>query len=262
VWDLRDQYLSEAGLDKGVKGVAARMLLDAMQVWDRKSAANVDEFSTLSHYIADRIHRAYQRDAHVVYPPVDTEFFTPPASGGPREDFYLTASRFVPYKRIDLIAATFAELPDRRLIVVGDGPEAAKVRAASGPNVDLVGRVDRSRLRDLLRRARAFIFAADEDFGIAPVEAQACGTPVIAYGRGGALETIRGEGDPAGATGVFFDKQSASAIAAAVRRFETIEPTLSPDVCRRNAERFAEARFRQEMRAFVDEAWTRFRQNR
>ncbi len=163
----------------------------------------MDRFAAISEYIGDRIARCYGRDASVIYPPVDTRFFTP---GGPRDDYFLAASRWVPYKRIDLIVESFRQMPDRRLIVVGDGPEAPRVRAAAGPNVEFVGEVARERLRELLRRARAFIFAAEEDFGILPVEAQACGTPVIAYRRGGVLETVRGL-EAAQPTGVFFDEQ-------------------------------------------------------
>jgi glycosyltransferase involved in cell wall biosynthesis len=225
-----------------------------MRRWDRDNSSAVDEFVTLSHYIADRIRRAYGRESTVIYPPVDTDFFTP-GNISTRDDYYITASRFVPYKRIDLIAAAFAKLPDRRLIIVGDGPDAAKIRAAAGPNVSLVGHVDRPRLRDLLRGARAFLFAAEEDFGIAPVEAQACGTPVIAFGRGGSTETVIGGTDDARATGVFFHEQTADAIAGAVREFE--RRAISSDTCRAHAERFSQARFRDDFASFVSAAVAR-----
>ena len=163
----------------------------------------------------------------------------------------------MPYKRVDVIARAFAQLPDRRLVVVGDGPEAAKVRGAAGPNVELVGRVDRERLRDLLRGARAFIFAAEEDFGIAPVEAQACGIPVIAFGKGGALETVRG-GDSSEPTGLFFHHQSPDAIARAVLELEALPTPISAAACRANAEQFSEGRFRSEMRALVEREWRAF----
>lgn len=256
-WDLRDQYLSESGLDRGVRGFAARQVLERLRRWDRDNSDGVDEFVTLSHYIADRIKRAYGRDAAVIYPPVDTEFFTPDSSP-PSGDYYVTASRFVPYKRIDVIARAFAGLPDRRLIVVGDGPDASKIRDAAGPNVELVGHVDRQRLRALLRGARAFLFAAEEDFGIAPVEAQACGTPVVAFGRGGATETVTTETNDAMRTGVFFHEQTPEAIVKAVRQFE--QDTISPQACRENAERFSETRFRREFADFVERAINRHRQ--
>jgi glycosyltransferase involved in cell wall biosynthesis len=250
-WDLREPYLRASGLDRGIKGALARAMLERMRRWDLGNTHGVDSFVTLSRFIAERIERAYGRESTVIYPPVDTDYFTPE---GPREEFYLTASRFVQYKRIDLIAEAFRLLPDRKLIIVGDGPDAAKIRAAAGANVTLVGRQSRPALRDYLRRARAFIFAAEEDFGIAPVEAQACGTPVIAYGAGGALETVRAAPFPT-PTGVFFEEQSAEAIADAVRRFEVVAPTITPENCRVNAERFDATKFREQIRSFVETAW-------
>lgn len=266
-WDLREQYLREAGLDGPVAGPLARSMLEGMRRWDESNSRRVGAFATLSHYIADRIRRAYGRDAQVVYPPVDTDFFTP---GGVREDFYVTASRFVPYKRVDMIAKAFALLPDRRLVIIGDGPDAAKVRAAAGPNVTLVGRASREVLRDHFRRARAFLFAAEEDFGIAPVEAQACGTPVIAFGRGGVCETVRGArmapesdgprqvGEPQAPTGLFYAGQSAGALAAAIRQFESLPAAIPLERCRENALRFAAAEFRRGIRTFVEDEWARW----
>jgi glycosyltransferase involved in cell wall biosynthesis len=256
-WDLREQYLIEAGLSSGLRGVAARSMLDSLKRWDRSRSADVDVFATLSCYIGDRIRRAYDRSATVIYPPVDVEFFTPGEADPALGEYYVTVSRFVPYKRIDLIARAFASLPDRRLIIVGDGPDAEKVKAAAGSNVTLVGRASRERVRTLLRGARAFLFAAEEDFGIAPVEAQACGIPVVAYGRGGVLETVRG--DEAGdRTGVFFDEQSADAIARGIRELEGLPAPVSASACRTNAERFSEARFRREFAALVEQAWRGF----
>lgn len=252
-WDLREPYLRASGLDRGIKGVLARAMLERMRRWDAGNTHGVDTFVTLSQFIAERIERAYGRSAAVIYPPVDSDYFSPE---GPREDFYLTASRFVQYKRIDLIVEAFRLLPDRELVVVGDGPDAAKIRALAGPNVRLVGRQSREALRDYLRRARAFVFAAEEDFGIAPVEAQSCGTPVIAFGRGGALETVRAAPHPA-PTGVFFDEQSAEAIADGVRRFEAVAPTILPENCRSNAERFDGAKFREQIGEFVLTAYER-----
>jgi glycosyltransferase involved in cell wall biosynthesis len=213
-WDLREQYLRESGLAHGAKGFFARGMLEGLRRWDAATSDHVDVFATLSHYIADRIQRAYARDATVVYPPVDTEFFTPGPATEARGEYYFTASRFVPYKRIDLIARAFASMPNRQLIIAGTGPDVEKIRAAAGPNVTLVGRVDRFRLRELLRGARAFLFAAEEDFGIVPVEAQACGTPVIAFGKGGACETVNDD------TGVFFLDQTSDAIVDAIELFE------------------------------------------
>jgi glycosyltransferase involved in cell wall biosynthesis len=252
-WDLREQYLRESGNDRGLRGILARQLLDALKRWDRSNSRDVDVFATLSHYIAERIRRAYDRDSIVVYPPVDTDYFTP--GDGAREDYYVTSSRFVPYKRVDLIARAFSEMPDRRLLVIGHGPDVEKVRAAAGPNVTLAGHLPRPQLRDALRSARAFLFAAEEDFGIAPVEAQACGTPVIAFGRGGATETVVSTGDPAHQTGVLFSEQTTDSIREAVVRFES--RSFSADACRRNAERFERARFQKEFGDLVDAAWRR-----
>jgi len=252
-WDLREQYLRESGLNKGMRGAMAQTLLDWLQRWDRRRSADVDAFATNSSYVADRIQRAYDRSSTVIHPPVDVDFFTP----GPGDDslgpYYATVSRFVPYKRVGLIARAFAELPDKKLVIVGDGPDIEKVKAAAGPNVTMLGRASRDRVRTVLRGAKAFLFAAEEDFGIAPVEAQACGTPVIAFGRGGALETV-----VSGKTGVFFREQTPSALAAAVREFETLD--VSRTACRANAERFSEARFRREFQLFVEREWLCFRE--
>jgi len=257
-WDLRDQYLKESGLARGIRGYAANRVLDRLQRWDRANTSRVDSFVTLSRYIADRIERAYGRRATVIHPPVDVDYFDFDDSRSPGSgDYYFTMSRFVPYKRIDLIARTFAQFPDRRLVIAGTGPDVQKIRAAAGPNVELVGRVDRDEARRLLGGARAFLFAAEEDFGIAPVEAQARGVPVIAFSRGGTQETVRGLDDDA-PTGVFFDEQSEAAIAHAIRQFEQNAHRIEPTVCRVNAERFAEHVFRDEFSAFVERAWQSF----
>lgn len=249
-WDLKAQYLREAGLDGGVKGVLASAMLERMRVWDLANTAGVTAFATLSKYIAERIQRAYGRSSTVIYPPVDTEYFTPD-SAVKREEFYVTASRFVPYKRIDMIASAFRQVADRKLVIIGDGPDEAKVRAAAAPNVELLGRLSQSDVRDYLRRAKAFVFAAEEDFGIAPVEAQACGTPVIAFGRGGVTETVCGL-ESSAPTGVFYTEQSAESLADAVRRFEGLNPTISGSACRENALRFRSELFRSQFKAFVE----------
>jgi glycosyltransferase involved in cell wall biosynthesis len=250
-WDLRDAYLGTA---TRLKRMLANRALDRLRVWDRASAAGVDRFAGISSFIAERIRTSYGRDAQVLYPPVDTEYFTPGPADPPLADCYFTASRWVPYKRVDAIVAAFRSLPERRLVVAGDGPEAARVRAAAGPNVEFVGEVSRERLRELMRHARAFLFAAEEDFGIVPLEAQACGTPVIAYGRGGVRETLRGDDAP-GRSALFFDTQTPEAIAASVGAFEALPLPPAAAACRDNAKRFAVARFRAEFTAFVADAW-------
>jgi glycosyltransferase involved in cell wall biosynthesis len=255
-WDLREQYLGESGLSSGPRGWLARKVLDRMQRWDLVNSVRVTEFIAISNYVAGRIERAYGRMSTVIYPPVDTEYFTPDETGGGRGNHYVTASRFVQYKRIDLIVRAFAAMPDRTLTVIGDGPDWDKVQRAASPNVTLLGRQPREVLRAQLRRARAFVFAADEDFGIAPAEAQACGTPVIAYGKGGALETIRGL-DSAQPTGLFFSEQSEAAIRDAIDSFEQRSALFSPAACRLNAERFSAARFRAALRAALDSSMAR-----
>ncbi|WP_414041114.1 glycosyltransferase family 4 protein [Acidithiobacillus sp. M4-SHS-6] len=259
-WDLQHQYLRESGLDRGIKGWVAKLILHYIRLWDVRTANGVDSFIAISHYIARRIRKVYGRDSTVIHPPVDVGAFPLRTD---KEDFYVTASRMVPYKKMDLIVEAFSNMPDKRLVVIGDGPDFAKVRAKAGPNVQLLGFAGAEALRDHLQRARAFVFAAEEDFGIAPLEAQACGTPVIAYGRGGALETIvplpEGEGaasSPA-PTGVFFYEQSVPALSAAVARFEEAGAAITPQACRENALRFAPERFRAEFTAFVEGAQER-----
>lgn len=256
-WDLKGQYLREAKLDRGIMGILASALLDRMRQWDLENTSGVTAFATVSNHIADRITRAYGRASEVIYPPVDTDYFTPGDPSLPRGDAYVTASRFVPYKRLDMIAKAFRLLPDRKLIIVGDGPDEAKVRAAAGSNVMLVGRESRERVRERLRGARAFLFAAEEDFGIAPVEAQACGTPVIAFGLGGVRETVRGLDDSA-PSGVFYDAQTPESLAGGVRRFEELARPISPSACRANALRFSVDDFRKRMQAFVVRGWAGF----
>lgn len=255
-WDLSEQYLAVSGMGVGMRGRVIRHVLRHIQQWDRRSSERVDSFVAISDYIRDRIARCYGRTAEVIPPPVDVDFFHPDPSVPPvsRREYFVTASRWVPYKRVDAIVAAFRELPDRRLIVVGDGPEAPRVRAAAGTNVAFRGEVPQAELRDLLRGARAFVFAAEEDFGILPVEAQACGTPVIAYGRGGSLETVRGDA-VADRTGLFFAEQTPAAIAAAVREFDRTCDQFEAAACARNARRFAAPRFARDFSAWVAARW-------
>jgi glycosyltransferase involved in cell wall biosynthesis len=252
-WDLQHQYLREAGLDGGLTGVIARVFLHRLRMWDAVSAQRVDEFIAISDFIRQRIQKVYRRDAAIIYPPVDLDRFTPE---GPKGDFYLTASRMVPYKRIPLIVEAFREMPDKQLIVIGDGPDMRRAKTKAPANVRLLGHQPFEVLRNHLRRSRAFIFAAEEDFGIAPLEAQACGTPVIAYGRGGALETI--SRDPAAPTGILFKQQTTADIRDAIRRFESTEHAFHPAACRANAQRFNSQRFHEEFIRFVESRWQAF----
>jgi chain length determinant protein tyrosine kinase EpsG len=254
-WDMQHQYLKESGMASGVKGTVAKLLLHYMRLWDARTAAGVDQFLANSAFIARRVRKVYRRDAAVIHPPVDVERF---ALRTDKEDFYLTASRMVPYKRMPMIVEAFSRMPDKRLIVIGDGPEMDKVRAAAGPNVSVLGFLGDAALVDHMQRAKAFVFAAEEDFGITPVEAQACGTPVIAFGRGGSLETVRGRGHPGQRTGVFFKEQTPEAVIEAVDAFEALPVPIRPQTCRAHAEQFAPALFRQRFQAAVERAWARF----
>ena len=254
-WDLQHQYLRDAGLTRGVRALLARWLLHKARLWDTRTGNGVDHFIANSEFIARRIRKVYRREATVIYPPVDVNGF--PLCEA-KEDFYLTASRLVPYKKVPAIVEAFRELPDRRLVVVGDGSDMSRVKALAGKNVEILGYQPTAVLRDLMQRAKAFVFAAEEDFGIAPVEAQACGTPVIAYARGGARETIRGLDRPR-PTGLFFDTQSAEAIAAAIKSFERIQDRCTPTACSDNAMRFSDAVFRARYRSFVHDCWEAFR---
>ena len=255
-WDQQFTYLRGEGLESGLRGAALRWALHRLRIWDHRAAAGLDRIVADSAFAARRIGKAWRREAEVIPPPVDTEFFQP---GGARQDHYVTVSRLVAYKRIDLLVAAFARMPDRRLTVVGDGPESANLRAAAPANVTFAGALGAEAMRAELQSARAFLFAAVEDFGIAPVEALACGTPVIALRRGGAAETVAGleAGEP---TGVFFDEQSPEAVVRAVRAFEAAPPgRITPEQCRRRAEGYAMARFRERFTACVEGAYLQWR---
>ena len=254
-WDQQFEYLRS---EHGLKGLLLRWLLHRLRIWDHRTSAGVDHFIGNSGFIARRIAKAYRREAEVIYPPVDTEYYVP---GGMPGDDYVAVSRLVAYKRIDLLLEAFRGLPDRKLVIVGDGPEYARLKAAAGANVEFTGFLPSEQMRDRLQRARAFLFAAVEDFGIAPVEAMACGTPVIALRRGGAAETVLGL-DAAAPTGVFFEEQTAQAITAAVRVFEANTARITAAACRARAEQFSPQRFRGEFMDFVKRKYAEWPQRR
>lgn len=247
-WDLQHQYLRESNLERGMKGWVAKWLLHKIRLWDSRTGNGVDHFIANSDFIARRIKKVYRRTADVIYPPVDVSSFT---LRDKKDAFYLTASRLVPYKRIDLIIDAFRSMPDKQLVVIGDGPDMEKVRSRASPNIQLLGYQPFDVLRDHMQRARAFLFAAEEDFGIAPVEAQACGTPVVAFGKGGALETIRGLGELEAPTGVFFEQQTVQSVEEAVKLFEREMECFSAANCRENAIRFSTDSFCNQFRAFA-----------
>ena len=253
-WDLQHQYLREAKLDKGLKGIIAKYLLHKIRLWDYRTANGVNHFIANSHFIARRIKKVYGRNADVIYPPVDVRRFILNEN---KEDYYVTASRLVPYKRIDLIVDAFAAMPNKKLIVIGDGSEMSKIKSKATTNVEILGFQPNEIMRDYMKNAKAFVFAAEEDFGITPVEAQACGTPVIAFGKGGSLETIRpyGVNKP---TGVFFAEQTVPSLIDAINLFENIFDKITPENCRENALRFSVDIFKDTFSKYIDEKWSEF----
>ena len=254
-WDMQHQYLREAGITSGLKSWLTRYILHKIRLWDYRTANGVDSFVANSKFIARRIFKVYRRDASVIYPNVDVDKFTLQSE---KQDYYLTASRLVPYKKIVLIAEAFALMPDKKLKIVGTGPDQKKIAdlVATAANIEYLGFVEDAGLVSLMQNAKAFVFAAEEDFGIIPVEAQACGTPVIAYGCGGSLETINGLGSES-PTGVFFAEQSTAAVIAAVAKFEA-QTVITPENCRQNALRFSVSRFRTEFTQFVEQKYQEF----
>ena len=252
-WDLQETYLGSGGM----KNAIARLFLHYIRMWDITAAQRPDKLIASSRFIAKRIQKFYRRPSTVIYPPADTDYFTP---GGEKEDFYLTVSRLVPYKRIDLILKAFQSMPDKKLVVMGEGPEARKLENITAPNITWLGFQPAHVLREYLRRCRAFVFASKEDFGIIPIEAQACGTPVIAFGEGGALETVNGL-ESQQPTGIFFQPQTQEALQMAILEFESNAAVFTPEVCRRNAERFSNQRFQKEFQEFISSACDEFFEN-
>lgn len=246
-WDMQNQYLEESGLDRGFKGFLTRCILHYIRLWDQRTANSVDYFVANSRFIARRIQKVYRRSSNVIWPPVDTDSFS---FCDEREDFYLTASRMVSYKKIPLIVEAFKRMPTKRLIVIGDGPDLDKVKSINAQNVTVLGYQPFDVLKQYMQKCKGFVFAAEEDFGITPVEAQSCGTPVIAYGKGGVLDSVVDSDDVALRTGVFFTEQTVDSIVDAVSRFEEIE--VNHHVCRANALRFSEDKFRSEFKKYVD----------
>lgn len=250
-WDMQHQYLNQAGLMHGPKAWLVRWLLHRIRLWDSRTGFGVDQFVANSQFIGRRIKKVYGRNSIVVYPPVALDHFPLHED---KDDYYLCASRLVPYKQVALVVEAFSGLPQRRLVVVGEGPELERLRRLASANVEIRGRVTHGELVRLMQSAAAFVFAAEEDFGIMPLEAQACGTPVIAYGRGGSLETVKplNAAAPSEATGIFFQEQTVNSIRAAIDVFETHRHHFKPRRCRANAERFDGDRFRLQLRAAVD----------
>lgn len=235
-WDLTFDYLHSSRMGRGPQGFITRYLLHQVRQWDVLSANRVDYFMANSQHTARRIWRCYRRQAEVIYPPVNIDRFPLQEQ---KEEFYLTVSRLVSYKQVSLIVQAFNQL-GRPLVVIGEGPELEAIRKLAQPNIQLLGFQPDSIVEQYMAQAKAFVYAACEDFGIALVEAQACGTPIIAYGAGGALETVRDiRQHPDSGTGLFFLSQSVTALIEAINAFEASKGAFSSEVCRSNAAKFA-----------------------
>jgi glycosyltransferase involved in cell wall biosynthesis len=247
-WHLKDSYFDE----RRVRGVKARLLesfLTWLRDWDRRSADRVTHFIAISETVRQRIAECYGRDSTVVYPPVDTDFYHPAAL--PREDFYLIVSAFAPYKRVDLAIEACNALR-RPLLLIGNGQDEARLRALAGPTVHFLGWQPNTVIRDHLRRCRALLFPGEEDFGIVPVEAQACGAAVIAFGRGGATETVVPPERRREPTGMWFHEQTLEGLAETMAEFEKRRAQFSPAAARRQALRFHAGRFAEELFGYLD----------
>ncbi len=245
-WDMYHHYLRSAGLHRGMRGVIAKAVMHYIRNWDAASGNRVDRYIANSEYMSRRIAKLYGREAEVIYPPVEVDNFKLQQE---KENYYVTVSRLVPFKRIDLIVEAFNRMPEKKLVILGDGPDMKKLRATAGANIEFFGFRNSEIVNEYVKKARAFLFSSAEPFGIAVVEAQACGTPVIAFGKGAAPEIIAD-----GESGVFFHQQEAGALIDAVERFEKIGSWFEPERIRANAMRFSAESFREQFRQFVEQA--------
>ncbi len=253
-WDMYNEYLEESHLDRGLKSWLVRLMLHPIRQFDAVAGNRVDHYISNSDYVGQRIRKTYRRAATTIHPNIDISHFELCED---KHDYYLASSRLVAYKKIDTIIEAFNRMPDKRLVVIGGGPNLEAYRKLANGNVTVMGYQPFDVLKEKMQHAKAFVFAADEDFGMIPIEAQSCGTPVIAYGHGGSLETVNG-----GATGLFFHEQTPEAICEAVGRFEAMgKQPFAPKVCRQWAEGFSEERFKREIKAFVEEKYEEFKKN-
>ncbi|WP_027056152.1 glycosyltransferase [Mesorhizobium erdmanii] len=239
-WDEQFSYLQQGKLGFGPKGMLYRYMLHRLRTWDTRTAHGPDLMLANSNYVRSRIQHIYGREARVVFPPV--------ALGelpcvGDKDDYYVSASFLAPYKRTDLVIRAFNEMPSRRLVIVGEGQQSASLRALAGPNVTFSGYLPRQDYVETLARAKAMVFAGCEDFGIALAEAQACGTPLIAFGRGGAVDIVRRLESSPEPTGVLFKAQTVDHLKDAVDLFEENSHAITPRACASNARRFSEENF-------------------
>jgi glycosyltransferase involved in cell wall biosynthesis len=252
-WKGRDDYFAAAG--RGARGPLAAVrnrLLDRIRRWDRQTSGRVSHYVAISRTVAARIAECYGRPSRVIYPPVDTRFYTP--ADVPRDEGYLCVSALVAYKRLDLAIEACNRLR-RRLIVIGDGPQRRQLERLAGPTVTLAGWRSDDEIRDRLRRSRALLFPGNEDFGIVPLEAQACGTPVVAFGVGGATETVLPAGPDRPGTGLWFSEPTVESLSAAIGQLEAHPEWFDRQLARRQAEQFAADRFERELTAYIEDVW-------
>lgn len=253
-WDMYNEYLDESHLDKGFKSWLVRLMLHPIRQFDAIAGSRVDYYISNSDYVGQRIRKTYRRKAKTIHPNIDISNFE---LCNDKQEYYLASSRLVAYKKIDTIIEAFNQMPDKKLVVIGGGPNLEAYRKLAKDNVTVMGYQPFDVLKDKMQHAKAFVFAADEDFGMIPIEAQSCGTPVIAYGHGGSLETVNG-----GKTGLFFNEQTPEAIVEAVNKFETMgSQPFAPADCRQWAEGFSEERFKREIKEFVEEKYEEFKKN-
>ena len=253
-WDMYNEYLEESHLDKGFKSWLVRLMLHPIRQFDAIAGSRVDYYISNSDYVGQRIRKTYRRKATTIHPNIDISNFE---LCNDKQEYYLASSRLVAYKKIDTIIEAFNQMPDKKLVVIGGGPNLDAYRKLAKDNVTVMGYQPFDVLKDKMQHAKAFVFAADEDFGMIPIEAQSCGTPVIAYGHGGSLETVNG-----GKTGLFFNEQTPEAIVEAVNKFESMgSQPFAPADCRQWAEGFSEERFKREIKEFVEEKYEEFKKN-
>lgn len=253
-WDMYNEYLEESHLDKGFKSWLVRLMLHPIRQFDAIAGSRVDYYISNSDYVGQRIRKTYRRKATTIHPNIDISNFE---LCNDKQEYYLASSRLVAYKKIDTIIEAFNQMPDKKLVVIGGGPNLEAYRKLANANVTVMGYQPFDVLKDKMQHAKAFVFAADEDFGMIPIEAQSCGTPVIAYGHGGSLETVNG-----GKTGLFFNEQTPEAIVEAVNKFESMgSQPFAPADCRQWAEGFSEERFKREIKEFVEEKYEEFKKN-
>ena len=244
-WDQSEHYLT------GIKGLFAKSFMNYLRNWDLKSAENVNFFIANSHHIAEKIRRIYKRDSAVIYPPVDVDKFD---MLDKKDEFYLIASRFVPYKKVDLVVEAFNQMPDKKLVVIGSGPDKEKIKSIARSNIEFLPHQPTEKLKEFMMKAKAFVFAAEEDFGIVVVEAMACGTPVIALNKGGTAESVLN-----GKTGILFDEQQPESIKNAIKDFEKNIDYFDVQFIRKHAEKFNRSNYEKQIEEFVKDKLQNFK---